>query len=784
MPTLHQSLETLPHRDVRAIATRLATRQRGVHRKADWIEQIVQAWSASGRGAEIVARLSPAALAAARRLAQGGEFPAPLFLAEYGAVRRPRPGEHWTPPPWTAPQTVNEELYYYGLLAPSPPALLERAARLAIPSDLLAWFTAAGAPDHHALPAGNGSAVIALLHDVAQTLCFLLETEGRGRQSLLHGRWLAPAALAELNRRLLRPEHWSMTGRGGAPPSHARARRLRFVFFLATAAGLCADGQLTPRGWAWLAEPAPTRLIWLWNAWRTAPRALRQAYRQPTAVLPEPWPDLALRQINSLPPIFTADQLAQAVLGRETAFAAFFAAHLPDISALDAAAANLLDTLAADWGLFAPAATPAIGQRYGMTGVARWLINPAEGAAPDLTGMTQADPPARLIEQEDASWQLTVPPSEPPLVFARLAVYARHVCLARLPLLSCEGRGELTPTPARPSCAPVPASSPREEAGTDEPTPYHVYRLDATTIAAAAATGQGLPTLLDALGSLDVRLNPGQLAALQTWHARGHELQIVAMPLLRAARPEVLAQLLADTGLRAGFGELLSPTVVALTLPPADFSARLHAAGFFPQTPGTRSQEAEGRGSGGGAQRNTRRPGQSATSCQLPATSFQSLAALWLAGQLYAALGEHTALPLPPPFPDLTALLATLPPADQAVVQAQWEALRVELQALLDGRTFAPPPQPSDPERWRPLIESAIATGGSLTMRYFTAGRNLLTERTVTPYWLETHRGIPYLRADCHLAGRVRLFRLDRIQALQGSGIRGQESAGTASSDS
>ena len=87
---------------------------------------------------------------------------------------------------------------------------------------------------------------------------------------------------------------------------------------------------------------------------------------------------------------------------------------------------------------------------------------------------------------------------------------------------------------------------------------------------------------------------------------------------------------------------------------------------------------------------------------------------------------------------------------------------------MLDGRTFAPPPQPSDPARWRPLIESAVATGRTLTMHYFTAGRNVLTQRTVTPYWIEEHRGIPYLRADCHLAGRVRLFRLDRIQELTG----------------
>ncbi len=124
-------------------------------------------------------------------------------------------------------------------------------------------------------------------------------------------------------------------------------------------------------------------------------------------------------------------------------------------------------------------------------------------------------------------------------------------------------------------------------------------------------------------------------------------------------------------------------------------------------------------------------------------------------------------LPLPPPFADLTALLAALPPLQQAVVQAQWETLRAAFLAALDGQTYAPPPQPSDPQRWRPLIEAAVAAGRPLTMRYFTAGRNVVTERTVTPYWIEERHGLPYLRADCHLAGRVRLFRLDRIQHLE-----------------
>ncbi len=43
--------------------------------------------------------------------------------------------------PGKRPQTISEELYYCGLLAATPPALLEKAVRLTLPADLQALFT-------------------------------------------------------------------------------------------------------------------------------------------------------------------------------------------------------------------------------------------------------------------------------------------------------------------------------------------------------------------------------------------------------------------------------------------------------------------------------------------------------------------------------------------------------------------------------------------------------------------------------------------------------------------
>ena len=416
------------------------------------------------------------------------------------------------------------------------------------------------------------------------------------------------------------------------PRSHARAPRLRFLFFLATAAGLHSGGSLTPLGWTWLAEPPALRLTLLWNAWRTAPLTLRQAYRQATAALPEPWPDLALRHLAKLPPPVTAVQLAQAILGQETAFTAYFTAHLPDISAFDAATASLIETLAKDWGTLAPAGSADSIQPFELTAVGRWLMDPANGDLPARSFADDAALVARLSLQGDATWQLAVSPWAPPLHLARLAAYASHVALA--PAAASFGK-----TRFRPEDQPKETSSSLEEpvsgrsqgngegeivASRLEP-PYHIYRLDEAAVAAAAAAGHGLPALVEALAGLGVQLNPAQLMTLQAWHARGHELQLLVLPLLRAARPELLAQLHACADVRAGLGELLSPTVAVAALPPADLAARLRAAGFFPQAPGTRDQESGDRSQEPENSASTSRPSASSlqpSSFQLPASSF------------------------------------------------------------------------------------------------------------------------------------------------------------------
>jgi proteasome accessory factor C len=62
-------------------------------------------------------------------------------------------------------------------------------------------------------------------------------------------------------------------------------------------------------------------------------------------------------------------------------------------------------------------------------------------------------------------------------------------------------------------------------------------------------------------------------------------------------------------------------------------------------------------------------------------------------------------------------------------------------------------------------VRQALDAGRALHIRYYTAGRDEVTERTVDPMRLLLVEGRGYLEAWCRRAGAVRLFRLDRVDA-------------------
>ena len=65
------------------------------------------------------------------------------------------------------------------------------------------------------------------------------------------------------------------------------------------------------------------------------------------------------------------------------------------------------------------------------------------------------------------------------------------------------------------------------------------------------------------------------------------------------------------------------------------------------------------------------------------------------------------------------------------------------------------------------VVRQALDQGRQLWMRYYTASRDAVTERTVDPLRLLVTDGQTYLEAYCHLVAGVRHFRVDRIEDVR-----------------
>ncbi|WP_199432146.1 helix-turn-helix transcriptional regulator [Qaidamihabitans albus] len=68
--------------------------------------------------------------------------------------------------------------------------------------------------------------------------------------------------------------------------------------------------------------------------------------------------------------------------------------------------------------------------------------------------------------------------------------------------------------------------------------------------------------------------------------------------------------------------------------------------------------------------------------------------------------------------------------------------------------------------RTRETVRAALQVGRALRIRYYSASRDRITDRTVDPMRLLIVQAIGYLEAWCRLAGDVRLFRLDRFDDI------------------
>ncbi|MEZ4726061.1 MAG: WYL domain-containing protein [Caldilineaceae bacterium] len=711
MIELQQLLAALPAHDLRTVATRLGVRASGTHRKVAWIAAIVQGWQRPAQAAAWVAALSPTAQAALVRLLAGAPLPFPLFGADYGALHtHRRRGEA------AVPLTASDELYSRGLLWVTP-ATAGTPALVLAPSDLapllLPLLPAVALPAREETPPAPVVTAPAFVHDVAQLLLYLHQQAQQAVQPLTwqQGRWLAPRHLAALNERLLHPDPTPL------PRSHKQCDRLRTLLFWAEAAGLLRGGMVTATGWAWLAQPPAAQVRLLWHGWQAAAPHLRQAYAMPDGNLPAPWPAPLVAVLQTSRPPWTPAAVTAALLATATVSPLYWPAHFAGLQTLDDLAAALLAGPLRHLGLVA--ADSQLTPAFGLTPWGAWLLE--RGDPPPSPPPTPAQG-----EVQPAAIAVAVP--------AASTSYAAQAVLA--------GYAEIAP-------------------GNPFTGNAHHYQLTADSVAQAAAQGQGLPALSAALAQLGAPLTTAAYRQVAAWWQAGRAVQVGVYPLLRTTTPDLLAGLIQEPQVRAVLGEVLTPTTALLQGEPATVAQALRAAGHPVVWPGAADAAA--------MDAAVTPP---ATATQAPHSSPEVLVdqrqggALWLAGQLYRLVGEHLALPLPPPAVALAALYQQLPAAEQALLQAQLHDVQERLPALLDHLALTPPPAPSEPAQWQALLEQAMDQQRRVDLHYFSAGRNLLTRRLVDPHWVEERYGVLYLVAYCHTAGRVLTFRLDRIQAL------------------
>jgi proteasome accessory factor C len=74
---------------------------------------------------------------------------------------------------------------------------------------------------------------------------------------------------------------------------------------------------------------------------------------------------------------------------------------------------------------------------------------------------------------------------------------------------------------------------------------------------------------------------------------------------------------------------------------------------------------------------------------------------------------------------------------------------------------------PADPAPALGAVRQALDETRRIWIRYYTASRDAVTERTVDPLRLLVTDGHSYLEAYCHLAGAIRHFRVDRIDEVR-----------------
>ncbi len=104
----------------------------------------------------------------------------------------------------------------------------------------------------------------------------------------------------------------------------------------------------------------------------------------------------------------------------------------------------------------------------------------------------------------------------------------------------------------------------------------------------------------------------------------------------------------------------------------------------------------------------------------------------------------------------------------QAIAAEQHaDAVIEKLKSVIDGYApFGVFENTADKDEIKRSIEKAAELNRSVKIDYYTAGRNQMTQRRITPYHISKRKGVDYVHGYCHSRLDERIFRLDRIRKV------------------
>ncbi len=728
---LRQCLDRYNWYMLRAIALARDLKRAREPTKSDLVDLLAHDILSKSGGELSASPLSDEAqLALESLIAHSGQMPLNKFCRRFGHVRPYKPWRQDSPHhPWRSPISPAEILWYQGLIFKSTQRQgLWEKEYIVIPEDLLALLPPVETQSLPALieSASTPSHVVKadLLYDVCLFLGFL------NSQDIipLHGRWLPPRQMQALNRLFSAPEDLTKVR------SEKRTGRLRFIHYLCETTGLVALAgrylKPTPMVASWLAEGRREKLLTLWEGWQSGSETNYQLWaryelpgwkqRNPLAILTRLLPYVA-----QCPPAqwFSLPSFVEAVLEEEEA----------------------LRDLTPWWKREEGRDEACQILHQHLTGPLTWLgfvSLGCEDTKPVSFSLTSLGAALLGPDHTDDDAFDTFPPEQPFTLTSDLTVEI----------------------PSHPDLAHLYRLMEYSQAIIEDDV--LLFRFTPDSVQPALERGAAMPEIVAFIqescqaekGSSP--LTPDQEATLWEWAAESERLIIRPLTVLETPERELLSRLGAQRSIRKFFRRTLSPRMVAIDENRVgQLRQALRRQGYRPRVLFPSAPMADG---------EIVHPPETAQAPPDFSLGEAGIAYLWLAGQVYARLGEFIRLPMRPPFTLLSELASGLSPHQLAAAETLAEETIEQLKQALDGW----PPYPthqvhSSPEETLPLIERAIEEGNGLKMEYWTEGRGEMTVRVVEPFRIEWRGEIPYLIAYCHRRHDERVFRLDRIRSLR-----------------